>query len=59
MDILCNGTEDERFQFSFRLMDMNDKGYIDFNEFVNYFTHVVKHWSSLVNKTIKLQKDVL
>lgn len=54
MDILCNGTEDQRNQFSFRLMDVKDRGYIDCIEFQNYFTNVIKHWSGLINKQIKL-----
>jgi Ca2+-binding EF-hand superfamily protein len=59
MDILCNGSEVQRYQFSFRLMDTKDRGYINCIEFQNYFTNVVKHWSSLVNKQIKLQKDLI
>ncbi len=54
MDMLCNGTEDQRNQFSFRLMDVRDQGYIDSQQFQNYFTNVVKHWSSLINKQIPL-----
>ena len=54
MDILCNGTEEERHQFSFRLMDLQDRGWINFQSFLNYFTKVITHWSSLINKQIKL-----
>ena len=33
MDILCNGSDQERHEFSFRLMDTNEKGQINFQEF--------------------------
>ena len=59
MDILCNGSEEERHQFSFRLMDERNRGVIEYQEFQNYFTKVIKHWSSLVNKQIKVNKPLL
>lgn len=31
-------------------MDLKDLGYIEPIEFQNYFTNVIKHWSSLINK---------
>lgn len=30
MDIMCNGSTNERNQFSFRLMDIKERGYINF-----------------------------
>ena len=33
MDVLCNGTEREKNQFSFALMDEERNGYINFKEF--------------------------
>jgi len=41
MDILQNGTEDERNQFSFALMDSSGNGSISFIEFYEYFTQVI------------------
>ena len=57
MDLLCNGTEDEKSQFSFALMDQKKTGYIDFDEFYNYFSQVVAHWSSLVNSHVRVDKQ--
>lgn len=59
MDIMCNGSASERNQFSFRLMDMRERGYIDFQEFCAYFTNVILHWSSIINTHVKVDKDVL
>jgi len=59
MDIMCNGSASERNQFSFRLMDMRERGYIDFQEFGAYFTNVILHWSSIINSHVKVDKDVL
>lgn len=59
MDIMCNGSASERNQFSFRLMDMRERGYIDFQEFGAYFTNVILHWSSIINSHVKVEKDVL
>lgn len=33
MDVLCNGTDQEKNQFSFALMDAERNGYINFREF--------------------------
>ena len=30
MDILCNGSDQERHEFSFRLMDIDEKGHLNF-----------------------------
>lgn len=57
MDLLCNGTEDEKSQFSFALMDQKKTGYIDFDEFYNYFCQVTAHWSSLVNSHVRVDKQ--
>ena len=59
MEILCNGTDKERNEFSFRLMDEADKGFITFKEFYHYFSNLITHWSSLINKHVRLQKDLL
>ena len=40
-------------------MDVNDSGWIDNIQFQNYFTNVIKHWSSLINKQVKLNKPMI
>jgi len=40
-------------------MDTQDKGYINLDEFLNYFTKVIMHWSSLVNKSIRVNKEAV
>ena len=57
MDVLCNGTEDQRNQFGFALMDANGNGSISFDEFYNYFTNVIQHWSSLINSHVKVDRN--
>lgn len=59
MDVLCNGTETEKNQFSFALMDEERNGYINFKEFQCYFTKVLSHWSSLINTRVKPDKSKL
>ncbi len=59
MDIMCNGSASERNQFSFRLMDMRERGFIDFQEFYAYFTNVILHWSSIINSHVKIDREVL
>ena len=59
MDVLCNGDEDEKNQFSFALMDIEQTGYIDFNEFSSYFSKVIAHWSSLINSHVRVDKVTL
>ena len=59
MDVLCNGTDEEKNQFSFALMDDQRNGYINFREFHSYFTKVLSHWSSLINTHVKLDKKKL
>lgn len=59
MDILCNGTENERNMFSFAMMDRNASNNINFEEFCDYFTQVIAHWSSLVNSYVRVSKKEL
>lgn len=54
MDVLCNGTDKEKNQFSFALMDEECNGYINFREFASYFNRVLSHWSALINTHVKL-----
>ena len=56
MDVLCNGTEDEKNQFSFALMDANGSGNITFQEFYDYFSQVISHWSSLINSHVRINR---
>ena len=59
MDILCNGTENERNMFGFALMDRNANNLISFEEFYDYFSQVIAHWSSLVNSYVRVSKQEL
>ena len=59
MNVLCNGDENEKNEFSFKLIDMNESGSVSFEEFSNHFTKVVMHWSSLVNNHVRLEKSLL
>ena len=56
MDVLINGDEDERIQFSFALMDVNKSGFLDFREFFTHITKVVEHWSSMINSHVRVDK---
>ena len=58
-DLLVNGTEEEKNQFSFALMDDNENGMIDFEGFYNFFQKVLMHWSSLINNHVRVNRDVL
>ena len=40
-------------------MDEQNTGYISFNEFRNYFSKVISHWSSLINTHVKIDKKKL
>ena len=57
MDVLINGDELERTQFSFALIDINKSGTINFQEFFNHIKQVVAHWSSLVNSHVRVDKQ--
>ena len=57
MDVLCNGTDDERNMFGFALMDQSCNNKIDFEEFFDYFSQVISHWSSLVNTNVRLSRQ--
>ena len=57
MDVLCNGSDEDKNQFSFQMMDLHGTGYIDFREFRTYFQNVLQHWSSLVNSHIKVDEE--
>lgn len=59
MDILCNGTEDERNMFGFALMDLNGNNIISFVEFHDYFSQVIRHWSSLINSNVRISRQEL
>lgn len=59
MDVLCNGSEDEKNQFSFALMDNNENGTITFEEFYDYFSQVISHWSSLINSHVRVNRQDL
>jgi Ca2+-binding EF-hand superfamily protein len=59
MDVLCNGTEDEKHMFSFALMDQNYNGEISFDEFYDYFFKVISHWSSLINSHVRINRQFM
>ena len=59
MDVLINGNEDERYMFSFALMDIDKTGSISFDEFFNYFAKVIAHWNSLINTHVRLEKKYI
>ena len=57
MDVLCNGTDDEKNQFSFALMDENGNGSLSFQEFYDYISQVISHWSSLINSHVRINRS--
>ena len=57
MDVLCNGTDDEKNQFSFALMDENGNGSLSFQEFYEYISQVISHWSSLINSHVRINRS--
>lgn len=59
MDVLVNGDEDEKMEFSFRLIDISESGVVDFEQFRYYFNRVITHWSTLVNSHVRLAPDLL
>ena len=59
MDVLCNGSEDEKHMFSFALMDKNYNGEISFDEFYDYFIKVISHWSSLINSHVRVSRQYM
>lgn len=59
MDILLNGSDIEKNQFSFALMDIQETGYISFAEFKKHIAKVISHWSSLINTHVKIDKKRL
>jgi len=59
MDVLCNGEEDERNMFGFALMDKEGNGEVTFEEFYDYFSQVISHWSSLVNSHVRISRAEL
>ncbi len=59
MDVLCNGSEDEKHMFSFALMDKNYNGAISFDEFYDYFIKVISHWSSLINSHVRISRQYM
>lgn len=44
MDVLINGDEDEKLEFSFALLDQYDVGYFGFEEFSEVLQKVISHW---------------
>ena len=56
MDVLCNGSEDERNMFGFALMDTSQNGVVTFDEFYNYFSQVIAHWSSMINSHVRISR---
>ena len=58
-DLLVNGDDNERNQFSFALMDLHEQGVITFTEFRSYFQKVITHWSSLINSHVRVEKETL
>lgn len=40
-------------------MDVDNNGYLSFQEFYQHFSNVILHWSSLINKHVKLNKQLL
>ena len=57
MDVLCNGDEREKNEFSFRLIDQAETGTISSPEFHQYFTQMVMHCSYLINSHVHLEED--
>ena len=39
-----NGEEDEKYEFSFSLLDLYDTGYFDFEEFREIISKIIAHW---------------
>jgi Ca2+-binding EF-hand superfamily protein len=44
MDVLINGDEDDKLEFSFSLIDKYMVGYFSFDEFKEVISKIIAHW---------------
>lgn len=59
MDVLINGEEDEKHEFSFALLDIYDTGYFDFSEFREIISKIIAHWCIITGSQVKVDREGL
>lgn len=59
MDTLINGEEDEKHEFSFALLDVNDQGFIRFPDFKEIMTKFIAHFCIITGSHSKVDDDAI
>ncbi len=59
MDTLINGEEDEKHEFSFALLDVNDNGKFTFEEFQEIISKFIAHFCIITSSQSKVDKEAL
>ena len=59
LDILTNGTEDERNELSFTLLDQYQTGHIEFEEFYDVIQKIIAQWCQITSSHITAEKESL
>lgn len=52
MDILVNGTQNEKSELSFRLIDQGVKGFFNYNDFCLLIDSILAVWNSLTGMSM-------
>ena len=47
MDTLVNGTSAEKHEFGFRILDINNNGLLEYDEFKEAITQIVNLWYTM------------
>jgi hypothetical protein len=58
IDVLTNGDEDERLEFSFRLFKENDNlRTLSFDEFNSFLVKIIAQWCIMSTSTFKINQQ--
>ena len=53
MDILVNGSSEEKHEFGFRILDLNGNGELEYWEFKEAITQIIGLWYSMTGTSSK------
>ena len=52
-DILINGSQEEKYDLTFRLIDTDGKGYFTYDEFYDMITSMLQSWNNITGNNFR------